>query len=71
MTCATLAKSVSKRLRDLRDKYGMGVVEFSIFCGLGRTTYLKMERGERTPNAESLVKIAQRTKTSVDFILGV
>lgn len=60
------------RLRALREAQrpikSMAVV--SELCGLERSAVRRYERGERQPNIDALVALADYYHVSVDFLLG-
>lgn len=58
-------------LKKLREQRGFNMKEIAIELGIPYTTYVGYEKGEREPNSDVLVKIANYYNTSVDFILGV
>lgn len=58
-------------LKKLREQRGFNMKEIAIKLGIPYTTYVGYEKGEREPNSDVLVKIANYYNTSVDFILGV
>lgn len=58
-------------LKKLREQHGFNMKEIAIELGIPYTTYVGYEKGEREPNSDVLVKIANYYNTSVDFILGV
>lgn len=58
-------------LKKLREQRGFNMKEIAIELGIPYTTYVGYEKGEREPNSDVLVKIANYYNTSVDYILGV
>ena len=58
-------------LKKLREQRGFNMKEIAIKLGIPYTTYVGYEKGEREPNSDVLIKIANYYNTSVDFILGV
>lgn len=58
-------------LKKLREQHGFNMKEIAIELGIPYTTYVGYEKGEREPNSDVLIKIANYYNTSVDFILGV
>lgn len=45
--------------------------EFARFLGVGRSAVTSWVNGERLPNAELLVIIAEKCHASVDWLLGL
>ena len=64
--------NMGARLRALREAQrpikSMAVV--SELCGLERSAVRRYERGERQPNIDALVALADYYQVSVDFLLG-
>lgn len=58
------------RLRELRKSKGLTQVEMANHIGVARTTYAMYEQGKREPDYETLQKIANFHKTTVDYLLG-
>ncbi len=58
-------------LKKLREQRGFNMKEIAIELGIPYTTYVGYEKGEREPNSDVLVKIANYYNTTVDYILGV
>lgn len=58
-------------LKKLREQHGFNMKEIAIELGIPYTTYVGYEKGEREPNSDVLIKIANYYNTSVDYILGV
>lgn len=57
-------------LRILREQRGLNMKEMAGELNIPYTTYVGYEKGEREPNSDVLVKIANYFNTSVDYILG-
>lgn len=60
----------SFRLRELREKQKKSRLRVSQLCGLPDGAIRKYERGEASPNIESLVAIADYFHVSIDYLLG-
>lgn len=58
------------RLRKLRERDGKSRIILSQLCGLPDGAIRKYERGEVTPNIDSLVAIADYFSVSTDYLLG-
>lgn len=60
------------RLRSLREKTHpiRSMTVTSQLMGLGTDSLRKYERGEREPNNDALIKIADYYHVSVDYLLG-
>jgi DNA-binding XRE family transcriptional regulator len=66
------AKAVGATIRDLRIKAGYDTQgEFGKVIGKNGATVSLMERGHRPPNVNTLIKMKDIFKVSVDTILGV
>ena len=53
------AEKIGNTIRRLRNDHGLSQEVFSGLAALDRTHYSKIERGLRTPNLETIFKIAQ------------
>lgn len=60
----------SHRLKTLRKTKGLTQKEIANRLGIARTTYAGYEQGEREPDYETLIKIADYFNVPVDYILG-
>lgn len=59
------------RLAELRKEKKLSMKETAVRLHLPYTTYVSYEKGDREPNSEVLIKLADFYNTTVDFILGV
>ena len=59
-----------QRLRMLREKREMTQEEMSGMLHVHRSTYTKYEIGETQPSIDTLIRLADLFKVSVDFLLG-
>ena len=59
-----------KNLRNLREKYNLTQQQIADELGIQRPTYSRYEKGERQPNYNLLIKIADYFNISVDYLLG-
>lgn len=57
-------------IRQLREAAGLNMRETAKNLGIPYTTYVNYEKGEREPNSEMLIKIAEYFGTSIDYLLG-
>ncbi len=58
------------RLKELREEKGLNMRQASFAIGLPYTTYVSWEKGEREPNSESLIMLANFFDCSIDYLLG-
>lgn len=58
-------------LKILREQAGFNMREVARQLNIPYTTYVGYEKGDREPNSETLIKIAEFYDTTVDYILGV
>ncbi len=58
------------RLRELRQEHNWSMKEAAQKIGLPYTTYIGYEKGEREPNSEMLIKLADFFGVSVDYLIG-
>ena len=63
--------SLATRLRELRTKKDIGQKEVGAFLGVSDSSIRKYESGERTPDPDSLTKLAQYFAVTTDYLLGV
>lgn len=54
-----IKEKVGKRIKELRQKYGISQEEFAFRCNLDRTYITSLERGKRNVSLENLEKIAK------------
>ena len=57
------------RMKELREERGITMKEAAIQLKMPYTTYVNYEKGEREPNSETLIKIADFYNTSIDYLL--
>ena len=60
---------INERVRELRGD--MTRKQFAELCGITEKSISNYERGERTPDADALIKISRGTGASTDYILGI
>ena len=58
------------KLGELRTKANKSQQELSEIIGVAQTTYAGYENGKREPDIQTLIKIADYYKVSVDYIIG-
>lgn len=63
--------SIGERLTKLREEKGYMQKEVAEKVGIAPNTLSGYERDVRTPDAETLVKLAKFYGVSVDYILGI
>jgi len=61
--------AIAQRLKQLRMQTGLSQKEFAEKVKIAYAQYNRYERGDNTPNAESLSKLADALNVSVDYIL--
>lgn len=61
---------LTEKLIEEREKRNLSKKEVAIQIGLLPDTYRKYEKGIREPDIETLIKLADYYKTSVDYLLG-
>lgn len=64
-----VSKKIGANLRRLREKKGVTQEELALSAGLNRAYIGYIERGERNPSTETLVKIAKALKVSPKDLL--
>ena len=58
------------KLRELRLANNMSMKQAAAALGLPYTTYVNYEKGEREPNSETLIMIANYYNVSIDYLIG-
>ena len=61
---------IAIRLRELRNSNKFTQQVISEKLDIAQTTYAGYETGKHEPNADTLRKLAELYKTSVDYIIG-
>jgi transcriptional regulator with XRE-family HTH domain len=56
---STAHAAFGQAIRELREEQGISQEAFAMKCGVDRSHYGGMERGERNPNLTSVFKIAK------------
>lgn len=59
------------RLRDLREDHDLSQQQVAEYLGMKQPQYSRYERGLRDIPTDVLIRLAQRYKTSTDYILGL
>lgn len=63
-------KVFPKRLKELRQKKGLTQQEIADLLHVNRVTYTNWEKGNREPNFETIIKIADLLEVSLDWLFG-
>ena len=59
-----------RRIRDLREDSDLNQTQIANYLGVDQTTYSSYETGKRGITPETLDKLADYYKTSVDYLMG-
>ena len=59
-----------KNLQAARKAKGLTQQDLADFLGIGRVTYARYENGDRQPDYETLLKLANYLDVSTDYLLG-
>ncbi len=59
-----------ERLKKIREDRGLNKAEAARLLGLSKMGYLRYESGARTPSFQTIVFMAQKLKTSPDYLNG-
>ena len=59
------------RIRDLREDNDLTQSQMAKLLGCTQQTYSRYETGEITIDINSLIKLAQFYKTSIDYLVGL
>lgn len=57
-----------KRLVELRKKHNLNQEDIAKIIGVGRSTYAMYEQGNREMDYQSIIKLANHYKVSLDYI---
>ena len=63
-------KELGKRLREIRIRAGIRQEDFAARIGISRSAVVFYEKGERTPDAVTLIRIADCLDASLDYVTG-
>ena len=58
------------RIKELRSETGLSMRQVAIALRIPYTTYISYEKGDREPNSEMLIKLADYFNCSVDYLIG-
>ncbi|ATG49756.1 transcriptional regulator [Celeribacter ethanolicus] len=61
-------KSVGRRLEALREHHHLNKADFSDSVGIDRSSYIKIERGDKPLKAEMAYAISERWGVSMDYL---
>ena len=64
------AAFIPERLKKIREDRGLNKAEAARFLGLSKMGYLRYESAARTPSYQTIVFMAQKLKTSPDYLTG-
>lgn len=70
MTGIMSTMELSKRLKEIREEKGLSQRELAKLLNIDKSTVAKYETGERSPDADMIVKLADFFDVSTDFLLG-
>ena len=59
-----------ERLKKIREDRGLNKAEAARLLGLSKMGYLRYESAARTPSYQMIIFIAQKLKTSADYLIG-
>lgn len=65
----SVSKKIGKKIREIREEKGITQEKLALDAGLNRAYIGYIERGERNPSTQTLVKIAKALKTSPKDLL--
>ncbi|MEK4565165.1 helix-turn-helix transcriptional regulator [Alkalihalobacillus sp. FSL R5-0424] len=67
-----MSSSKSKlRLKELRLKHNLDQLDLADYLGVHRSTYSKYEKGHRGMQYETVIKLVEFYKVSLDYIYGL
>ena len=59
-----------ERLKKVREDRGLNKAEAARLLGLSKMGYLRYESAARTPSYQMIIFMAQKLKTSADYLIG-
>lgn len=65
----SVSKKIGQNLRKIRENKGLTQEKLALNAGLNRAYIGYIERGERNPSTDTLVKIAKALKVSIKDLL--
>ncbi len=67
---ATALEQVAPRLRRVREQRGLTLTEAADLTGISKSTLSRLETGQRRPNLELLLPLAQAYRVPIDDLVG-
>lgn len=58
------------RIKELREQKDISQTELANYLGVVRSTICQYEKGNRVPDTETLIKLADYFEVSVDYLIG-
>lgn len=62
--------TIAERLKEERIKNKLTQQEVANYLNIGRVSYTMYETGKNIPTTESLIKLADLFKCSIDYLVG-
>ncbi len=62
--------SIGKKIKSLRENSGLEAQKLASELSVGKSTLSNWENDRRTPDTDTLIKIANYFEVSVDYLLG-
>ncbi|SEU04049.1 helix-turn-helix domain-containing protein [Lacrimispora sphenoides] len=66
-----MIENLGERLRNLRTSQHISQTDLSKRIGVTNALISAIEKGERSPSLETLIKLASYFKVSTDYLLGI
>jgi transcriptional regulator with XRE-family HTH domain len=66
-----MIENLGERLRELRASHHISQTDLSKRIGVTNALISAIEKGERSPSLETLIKLASQFKVSTDYLLGM
>jgi transcriptional regulator with XRE-family HTH domain len=66
-----MIENLGERLRNLRTSQNITQTDLAKRIGVTNALISAIEKGERSPSLETLIKLASQFKVSTDYILGM
>jgi len=63
-------KVFAQRLKELREEKELSQSKISKIVGVGQTSISELEMGNRIPNADTLIKLADFFGCTIDYLVG-
>lgn len=60
---------MGKKIKNVRDEAGLTMDEFGKYFGVGRVTVSRWEKGKKSPDLDTMIKISEKFEKPIDFFI--